>query len=52
MKHRIAGIDMDPSVVERGRDAMVSLDRLDNPDFVTATNFSNTAFPACLSPLA
>ncbi len=52
VKHRIAGIDMDPSVVERGRDAMVSLDRLDHPDFVTATNFSNTAFPACLGPLS
>ena len=36
VKHRIAGIDMDPSVVERGRDAMVSLDRLDHhPSRVT-----------------
>src|SRR5665213_2421997 len=52
VKHRVAGIGMDPSVVERGRDAMVSLDRLDHPDFVTATNFSNTAFPACLGPLS
>jgi 5-methyltetrahydropteroyltriglutamate--homocysteine methyltransferase len=52
VKHRITGIDMDPSVVERGRDAMVSLDRLDHPDYVTATNFSNTAFPACLGPLS
>ncbi len=31
---------------------MVGLDRLDHPDFVTATNFSDTAFPACLGPLA
>ncbi|HEY1798236.1 MAG TPA: cobalamin-independent methionine synthase II family protein [Stellaceae bacterium] len=52
VKHRIAGIDMDPSVVERGRDAMVSLDRLEHPDYVTATNFSGTAFPACLGPLS
>ena len=52
VKHRVAGIDMDPSVVERGRDVMVSLDRLEHPDFQTATNFSNTAFPACLGPLA
>ena len=52
VKHRIDGIGMDPSVVERGRDAMVSLDRLDHPDFQTATNFANTAFPACLGPLA
>ncbi len=52
VKHRIAGIDMDPSGVERGRDVMLSLDRLDHPDFVTPTNFSNTAFPACLGPLA
>ena len=52
VKHRIAGIDMDPSVVERGRNVMVSLDRLDHPDYVTATNFSNTAFPACLGPLS
>jgi 5-methyltetrahydropteroyltriglutamate--homocysteine methyltransferase len=52
VKHRLAGIDMDPSVVERGRDAMVSLDRLEHPDFVTATNFSNTAFPACLGPVS
>ena len=52
VKHRVAGIDMDPSVVERGRDVMVSLDRLEHPDFQTATNFSNTAFPACLAPLA
>ncbi|HEV2189087.1 MAG TPA: epoxyalkane--coenzyme M transferase, partial [Stellaceae bacterium] len=52
VKHRIDGIDMDPSVVERGRDVMVSLDRLEHPDFQTATNFSNTAFPACLGPLA
>jgi 5-methyltetrahydropteroyltriglutamate--homocysteine methyltransferase len=52
VKHRIDGIDMDPSVVERGRDVMQSLDRLEHPDFQTATNFSNTAFPACLGPLA
>ncbi|MGH7095573.1 MAG: cobalamin-independent methionine synthase II family protein [Stellaceae bacterium] len=52
VKHRLAGIDMDPSVVERGRDAMVSLDRIEHPDFVTATNFSNTAFPACLGPVS
>ena len=52
VKHRVAGIGMDPSVVERGRDVMVSLDRLEHPDFQTATNFSNTAFPACLAPLA
>jgi 5-methyltetrahydropteroyltriglutamate--homocysteine methyltransferase len=52
VKHRIDGIDMDPSVVERGRDVMVSLDRLEHPDFQTATNFSNTAFPACLGPLS
>jgi len=52
VKHRIDGIDMDPSVIERGRDVMVSLDRLEHPDFQTATNFSNTAFPACLGPLS
>ena len=52
VKHRIDGIDMDPSVVERGRDVMLSLDRLEHPDFQTATNFSNTAFPACLGPLS
>ena len=52
VKHRIAGIDMDPSVIERGRDVMLSLDRLEHPDFQTATNFSNTAFPACLGPLS
>jgi 5-methyltetrahydropteroyltriglutamate--homocysteine methyltransferase len=52
VKHRVAGIDMDPSVVERGRDVMLSLDRLEHPDFQTATNFSNTAFPACLGPLS
>ncbi|HEU0217010.1 MAG TPA: hypothetical protein VFQ90_10135 [Stellaceae bacterium] len=28
VKHRIAGIDMDPSVIERGRDVMLSLYRL------------------------
>jgi len=52
VKHRLAGIDMDPSVVERSRDVMVSLDRLEHPDFVTATNFSNAAFPACLGPVS
>jgi 5-methyltetrahydropteroyltriglutamate--homocysteine methyltransferase len=52
VKHRIDGIDMDLSVVERGRDVMISLDRLEHPDFQTATNFSNTAFPACLGPLS
>jgi 5-methyltetrahydropteroyltriglutamate--homocysteine methyltransferase len=52
VKHRITGIDMDPSVIERGRDVMLSLDRLEHPDFQTATNFSNTAFPACLGPLS
>ncbi len=31
---------------------MVSLDRLEHPDYVTATNFSGTAFPACLGPLS
>ena len=51
VKHRIDGIDMDPSVIERGRDVMLSLDRLEHPDLQTATNFSNTAFPACLGPL-
>ncbi len=50
VKHRVAGIDMDPSVVERGRDAMVSLDRLDHPDYVTATNFSGAAFPRLPRP--
>src|SRR5579863_3679541 len=52
VKHRVAGIGMDPSVIERGRDVMLSLDRLEHPDFQTATNFSNTAFPACLGPLS
>src|SRR5580692_1279316 len=52
VKHRIDGIDMDPSVIERGRDVMLSLDRLEHPDFQTATNFSNTAFPACLGSLS
>ncbi|HWB50248.1 MAG TPA: cobalamin-independent methionine synthase II family protein [Stellaceae bacterium] len=52
VKHRVAGIGMDPSVIERGRDVMQSLDRLEHPDFQTATNFSNTAFPACLGPLS
>jgi 5-methyltetrahydropteroyltriglutamate--homocysteine methyltransferase len=31
---------------------MVSLDRLEHPDYVTATNFSGAAFPACLGPLS
>ena len=52
VKHRVAGIDMDPSVIERGRNVMLSLDRLEHPDFQTATNFTNTAFPACLGPLS
>jgi 5-methyltetrahydropteroyltriglutamate--homocysteine methyltransferase len=52
VKHRIAGIGMDEAAVARGRDMMVSLDRLDHPDFTTPTNFSAVAFPACLGPLS
>src|SRR5215469_3018691 len=47
VKHRVAGIDMDPAVVERGRDVMVSLDRLDHPDLPTAGRSSAIS---CISP--
>jgi 5-methyltetrahydropteroyltriglutamate--homocysteine methyltransferase len=51
VKHRVDGIGMDPKAAERGRQVMLSLDRLDHPDFVTPTGFSTVAFPACLGPL-
>jgi 5-methyltetrahydropteroyltriglutamate--homocysteine methyltransferase len=51
VKHRVAGIGMDEAAAEKGRQIMLSLDRLDHPDFVTPTGFSNVPFPACLGPL-
>src|SRR6516162_10003922 len=51
VKHRVDGIGMDATAAEKGREVMLSLDRLDHPDFVTPTGFSNVPFPACLGPL-
>jgi len=51
VKHRVDGIGMDAAAAEKGRQVMLSLDRLDHPDFVTTTGFSNVPFPACLGPL-
>jgi hypothetical protein len=39
------------AAAEKGRQVMLSLDRLEHPDFVTATGFANVPFPACLGPL-
>ena len=35
VKHRVDGIGMDAAAAEKGRQVMLSLDRLDHPDFVT-----------------
>jgi 5-methyltetrahydropteroyltriglutamate--homocysteine methyltransferase len=51
VKHRVDGIGMDAAAAEKGRQVMLSLDRLDHPDFVTPTGFTNVPFPACLGPL-
>ena len=51
VKHRVDGIGMDAAAAEKGRQVMLSLDRLDHPDFVTPTGFSNVPFPACFGPL-
>jgi 5-methyltetrahydropteroyltriglutamate--homocysteine methyltransferase len=51
VKHRVDGIGMDAAAAEKGREVMLSLDRLDHPDFVTPTGFTNVPFPACLGPL-
>jgi hypothetical protein len=51
VKHRVDGIGMDGAAAEQGRQVMLSLDRLDHPDFVTPTGFANVPFPACLGPL-
>ena len=51
VKHRVDGIGMDAAAAEKGRQVMLSLDRLDHPDFVTPTGFANVPFPACLGPL-
>ena len=50
VKHRLDGIGMDAAAAEKGRQVMLSLDRLDHPDFVTPTGFTNVLFPACLGP--
>jgi hypothetical protein len=41
----------DVAAAEKGRQVMLSLDRLEHPDFVMPTGFSNVPFPACLGPL-
>ena len=51
VKHRVDGIGMDAAAAEQGRQVMLSLDRLDHPDFVTPTGFANVPFPACVGPL-
>jgi 5-methyltetrahydropteroyltriglutamate--homocysteine methyltransferase len=51
VKHRVEGIGMDAAAAEKGRQVMLSLDRLEHPDFVTPTGFANVPFPACLGPL-
>src|SRR6516165_10429385 len=51
VKHRVDGIGMDAAAAEQGRQVMLSLDRLDHPDFVTPTGFTNVPLPACLGPL-
>ena len=51
VKHRVDGIGMEAAAAEKGRQVMLSLDRLDHPDFVTPTGFANVPFPACLGPL-
>src|SRR6516165_1010023 len=51
VKHRVDGIGMDAAAAEQGRQVMLSLDRLDHPDFVTPTGFANVPLPACLGPL-
>jgi hypothetical protein len=43
VKHRVDGIGMDTAAAEKGRQVMLSLDRLDHPDFVTPTGFANCA---------
>ena len=39
VKHRVDGIGMDATAAEKGREVMLSLDRLDHPDFVHADRF-------------
>jgi 5-methyltetrahydropteroyltriglutamate--homocysteine methyltransferase len=51
IRHRVAGIAMDPRAAEKGRDIMVGRDLLAHPDFVRSGNFSATPFPGCVGPL-
>src|SRR5215469_15367653 len=38
VKHRVDGIGMDAAAAEKGRQVMLSLDRLDHPDFVAVSD--------------
>ncbi len=52
IRHRVAGIAMDPRAAEKGRDIMIGRDLLDHPDFADRRrNFSDTPFPGCVAPL-
>src|ERR1044071_7572623 len=52
IRHRVAGIAMDPRAAEKGRDIMIGRDLLAHPDFVRSGNFSATPFPGCVGPLS
>jgi 5-methyltetrahydropteroyltriglutamate--homocysteine methyltransferase len=51
IRHRVAGIEMDPRAAEKGRDIMIGRDLIAHPDFMRTGGFGNVPFPGCVGEL-
>jgi len=53
VRHRVAGIAIDPRAAEKGRDIMIGRDQLAHPDFMQRmVKFGDIPFPGCVGELS
>ena len=53
VRHRVAGIAIDPRAAEKGRDIMIGRDQLAHPDFMRRmVKFGDIPFPGCVGELS